>query len=564
VKRALIPSLFALGLLASCGSDSTGKEAASTPAASVNVRFTNVTSTAGINFEHHNGRSGKKYLPETLGSGCAFLDYNNDGWPDILLLNSKPWQPSGRAKVTSSLYRNNKDGTFTNVTEEAGLAVEMYAMGVAVADYDNDGDEDIYITALGPDRLFRNEGDGKFWDVTEGSGIRNPAFSTSAAWVDYDRDGRLDLIVGNYVDWTVEGDLWCSLDGNTKSYCTPESYKGVSSRLFHNTGEGRFEDVTEKAKLLNPTSKVLGIALLDFDGDGWIDIFQANDTEPNKLYRNNQDGTFAEAGLAGGVAFAEDGRARGAMGVDAADYDRSGRPHLVIGNFSNEMISLYHNEGRGLFVDEAPTSTVGRDSLLALTFAMFFFDYDLDGYVDIFAANGHLEPEIQQVQPKVSFEQPPMLFRNFGGRRFQTANAEVGEDFSKPLVARGAAYADYDRDGDLDLLVTTNNGPAHLYRNDGGNENAYLCLKLVGRKANRSAIGAVVRVKSASGEQWRMVHSGSSYCSQSQLPLTFGLGFDKKVDAIEVTWPGGNTTTYSNIDSNQFLVVDEEAGIQSN
>ncbi len=554
----------ALGLLAGCGgSGSSDKEVATTDPRPVKVKFTNVTSAAGINFQHHNGRSGKKYLPETLGSGCAFLDYNNDGWSDVLLINSKPWQSSAREKVTSALYRNNKDGTFTDVTVEAGLAVEMYGMGVAVADYDNDGDEDIYITALGPDHLFRNEGDAKFRDVTEESGIRNSAFATSAAWLDYDRDGRVDLFVDNYVEWSPKSDLWCSLDGETKSYCTPESYKGVSSRLFHNLGNGKFEDVTERAKLSNPTSKALGVALLDFDGDGWVDIFQANDTEPNKLYRNNQDGTFSEAGLPGGVAFAEDGRARGAMGVDAADYDRSGRPHLVIGNFSNEMISLYHNEGRGLFVDEAPTSSVGRDSLLELKFGMFFFDFDLDGYLDILAANGHLEPEIQKVLPKVSFEQAPLLFRNLKGKRFQLANSELGADFVKPLVARGAAYADYDRDGDLDILFTTNNGSAYLYRNDGGNENSYLRLKLAGRQTNRSAIGAVAKVRSASGEQWRMVHSGSSYCSQSDLPLTFGLGPDKTGDAIQCTWGGGKTTSYNNIDSNQFLVIDEESGIQA-
>jgi len=562
VKKPLRTLLLAASLAAGCGNGPSGKEDTAAPNEPINVVFTDVTSAAGLSFRHHNGRSGKKYLPETLGSGGAFLDYNNDGWQDILLINSKPWQPSARPMFTSALYRNNGDGTFADVTAEAGLAVEMYGMGVAAGDYDNDGNIDIYITALGDDRLFRNEGNGKFRDVTAESGIRNPDFGTSAAWFDYDRDGRLDLLAANYVQWSIEGDLWCSLDGETKSYCTPESYKGVSSRLFRNLGQGKFEDVTEQANLLDPTSKALGIALLDFDGDGWIDFFLANDTQPNKLYRNNQDGTFTEAGLAGGVAFGEDGRARGAMGVDAADYDRSGRPHMVIGNFSNEMISLYHNEGRGLFVDEAPASTVGRDSLLALTFGMFFFDYDLDGYLDIFAANGHLEPEIQRVQPKVSFEQTPLLFRNLGGR-FETANAQAGGDLNKPLVARGAAYADYDGDGDLDILITTNDGPAHLYRNDGGNANSYLRLKLVGKKSNRDGIGAVVRLRSASGEQWRMVHTGSSYCSQSELPLTFGLGHDGMVDAVEVTWPDGTAKTYDSIEANQFLVIDEEAGIQA-
>ncbi|HYM12444.1 MAG TPA: VCBS repeat-containing protein, partial [Bryobacterales bacterium] len=301
------------------------------------VQFTDVTAAAGIHFRHNTGHSGKKYLPETLGSGCAFLDYNNDNWPDILLLNGKNWTPGGR-KSYSALYRNNKDGTFTDVTAAAGLAVEMYAMGVAVGDYDNDGYQDLYITALGGDHLFHNERNGTFRDVTRAAGISNANFGTSAAWLDYDRDGKLDLFVANYVQWSPQTDLWCSLDGQTKSYCTPESYKGTASRLYHNLGGGKFEDVSQKAGIADPASKSLGVAVLDFDGDGWPDLFVANDTQPNKLYRNNRNGTFSEVGVAAGVAFGEDGVARGAMGVDAADYDRSGRPHLLVGNFSNQML----------------------------------------------------------------------------------------------------------------------------------------------------------------------------------------------------------------------------------
>ena len=552
-------------LFSACGSgDDSGANPAIISPPAADVIFTDVTSIAGIVFEHNNGRSGKKYLPETLGSGCAFLDYNNDDWPDIFLVNSKPWDPAVKQKVTSKLYRNNQDGTFTDVTAEAGLDIEMYGMGVAAGDYDNDGHQDLYVTALEGDRLFRNEGKGTFSDATSATGISNAGFGTSAAWLDYDKDGKLDLFVANYVQWTPEKDLWCTLDGDTKSYCTPESYDGLSSRLYRNLGSGKFEDVTTKAGVYDEAGKALGIAVFDFDQDAWPDIFQANDTQPNKLYRNNRDGTFTDVGLTAGVAFAEDGKARGAMGVDAADYDRSGRPHLLIGNFSNEMLSLYHNEGTGLFVDDAPSSTVGRESLLALTFGSFFFDYDLDSHLDIFTANGHLEEDINRVQPKVSYKQSPLLFRNTGGGRFELANEKVGEDLIRPIVGRGAAYADYDRDGDLDVLVATNNGPAKLFRNDGGNANSYLRLKLVGSESNRDAIGAVVRVRGTSGEQWRTVHSGSSYCSQSELPLTFGLGSDLMVGQLEVQWPSGKQQRFEKVESNQFLKIFEEFGIQKN
>ena len=521
-----------------------------------------MTSAVGIKFEHHNGRSGKKYLPETLGSGCAFFDYNGDNLPDILLINSHSWDAAPGPNTTPALYKNNGDGTFSDATAAAGLDVAIYGLGTAVADYDNDGDADIYITALGSDRLFRNDGKGRFTDVTAASGIDNDSFGTSAAWFDYDRDGLLDLFVANYVKWSPEQDLWCSLDGETKSFCTPESYEGVTSRLFRNVGDGKFKNVTEPAGLLDHTSKALGIAVFDYDRDGWLDLFVANDTQPNKLYHNEQKGTFRDVGLAAGIAFGEDGKARGAMGVDAADYDRSGLPHLIVGNFSNEMLNLYHNEGKGLFVDDAPPSAVGRASLLSLTFGAFFFDYDLDGLLDIFAANGHLDPEIERVQPKVRFAQPPLLFRNLGGGKFEPSLDEVGKDMAQPLVARGAAYADYDRDGDLDVLVTTNNGPAHLYRNDGGNVNSHLRLQLEGSPSNRSGIGAEVTVHSPSGEQWRTVHTGSSYCSQSELPLTFGLNQDLEIESVAVKWPSGQLRTYQDIEPNRAYLVHEEFGLQ--
>jgi hypothetical protein len=520
------------------------------------VTFTDVTAAAGIRFQHNAGKAGKKYLPETMGAGGAFLDADGDGWLDVLLINSKDWTPRGR-KSTHALFRNNRNGTFADVTASSGIGVEGYGLGVAVGDYDNDGRDDVYLTCLEGDRLFHNEGNFKFRDVTADSGIRNARFGTSAAWLDYDRDGRIDLFVANYVQWTVKGDLWCSLDGATKSYCTPESYKGQPSRLFRNLGGGRFADVSEKAGVADPSSKSLGVAVLDVDGDNWPDLFVANDTQPNKLYRNLRNGTFKEEGLSAGVAFGEDGVARGAMGVDAADYDRSGRPHLIVGNFSNQMLGLYHNEGNGLFVDEAPRSSVGRASLLTLAFGAFFFDYDLDGWTDIFAANGHIEEEIGRVQPKVSFAQPPHLFRNLGRGRFEETTSRAGAALQKPVVARGAAHGDFDRDGDPDILITTNNGPAYLWRNDGGNRNNWLSIRLKGVKSNRNGLGARVTVDSASGRQWGMVRSGSSYCSASDLALIFGLADDASA-AITVDWPSGVRQRLAGVKANQHLGVEEK------
>jgi enediyne biosynthesis protein E4 len=554
ISVKLIPVLLAAA--------AAGLAAAAPAAAPARVTFTDATASAGITFVHNSGRAGKKYLPETLGSGVAFLDANNDTWPDILLVNSRNWKP-GQRRSLHALYRNNKNGTFTNVTAASGLDVELYGMGVAVGDYDNDGRDDVYLTALEGDRLFRNEGNFKFRDVTKASGIGNANFGTSAAWVDYDKDGLIDLFVANYVQWSEAGDLYCTLDGATKSYCTPEAYKGIASKLYRNLGGGKFQDVSQKAGVADPASKSLGVAVLDYDADAWLDIFVANDTQPNKLYRNNRNGTFSEEGVAAGVAYSEDGVARGAMGVDAADYDRSGRPHLLVGNFSNQMLALYHNEGTKLFVDEAPTTTVGRTSLLYLAFGVFFFDYDLDGHLDIFAANGHIDEGIGKVQPKVQYRQAPLMFRNTGKGKYEHVSGTLGPAFMVPMVARGAAYADYDKDGDLDVILTNNHGPARLLRNDGGNQQKWICVKAVGTKSNRSGLGAVVRVQSASGKQWSMVRSGSSYASQSDLALTFGLGADGVVQAVEVEWPSGTKDRAANVAANQFVVIEEGKGIVS-
>jgi enediyne biosynthesis protein E4 len=524
------------------------------------VRFTDSTRQAGIRFTHNSGATGKRYLPETLGAGVAFTDLDGDGWPDILFINGKDFVPRGRRTVPA-LYRNNHNGTFTDITKGSGLDVELYGMGVAVADYDNDGLPDVYITALEGDRLFHNDGHCHFREVTARSGIHNVSFGTSAAWFDYDKDGKADLVVANYAIWNSKIDLWCSLDGRSKSYCTPESYKGASSRLYHNLGNGKFEDVTQKTGLSDDTSKSLGVLIFDYNGDGWPDIFLSNDTQPNKLYKNNGNGTFTEEGMQAGVAYGEDGVARGAMGVDAADYSHSGRPDLLVGNFSNQMLGLYHNEGNGFFVDEAPSSTVGRASLLSLTFGAFFFDYDLDGWDDIFAGNGHIEPEIGRVHPKVQYREPPLLFRNQGNGKFVNMSNDLGMDFAHPIVARGAAYADYDHDGDLDIVISTNTGPAVLYTNEGGNRNHWLTVRLTGSKSNRSALGTVVRVESRLGKQWKTVHTGSSYCSQSDLALTFGFGQDPFISMLAIEWPSGTHQEFKNIAPNQYLKIDESKGI---
>jgi hypothetical protein len=560
VAAALLPGLAAL---AGCGGQAAPEKPAPGPSEPpVAVRFTDVTREAGLTFAHHSGARGKKYLPETMGSGLVFFDYDGDGRMDLYFVNSTKWPDSPGAPSYPALYRNRGDGTFEETTRSAGLLKESYGIGAAAADYDNDGDCDLFLNNLGPDRLYRNRGDGTFEDVTSMAGVGDPGFGSSATWLDYDRDGHLDLFVCNYVQWTPATDIYCTLDGVAKSYCTPESYLGATNRLYRSRGDGTFEDATERAGVQDPTGKSLGVVALDYDDDGWPDLAVANDTQPNFLYRNKGDGTFEEVGRTAGIAFSEEGKARGAMGIDAGDYDDSGRDSLLIGNFANEMLALYHNEGRGLFIDDAASAGIGQPSLLTLAFGCFFFDYDLDGRLDLFVANGHVENDIGRVQPSVAYAEPPHLFRGSGQGRFEEATARVGGDLARPVVGRGAAYADYDGDGDLDVAFTTNNGPAVLLRNEGGNANSWIRLRLAGASANRDGIGARVRLSAGGRTLTRTVRAASSYASQSEMVLTFGLGraagSAAPVDA-EVRWPDGTQQTIRGLAPGRTHVVRQGA-----
>ena len=533
-------------------------------------RFVDVTEPAGIHFQHNSGAYGGKLLPETLGSGCAFLDYDRDGWQDILLINGMDWSGHESAnhkaqRSTLGLYHNNGNGTFTDVTVRAGLDIELYGMGVAVGDYNNDGFPDILVTCVGQNRLFRNTGKGTFVDATVASGLgKREGFSTSALWFDYDRDGLLDLFVCNYVKWSPGHDVFCSLDGKHKSYCTPEAYRGETCWLFHNRGNGTFEDVTAASGIFDSSSKSLGVAMLDDERSGWPDLLVANDTQPNKLYRNQRNGTFKDAAVDAGLAFSNEGKARAGMGVDAADFENSGHPGVAITNFDNEMIGLYQFNGKN-FEDIAAVSGVGMASKSSLGFGCVFLDANLDGWLDLAVANGHIDETVRNIRGNVGYAQPPQLFLNgglSGGKSsFRDVATELGGAFSQPKVGRGLACADFDRDGDLDLLLTTNNGPAYLYRNDQLAGNKSIRFRLVGTKSNRDGIGATVRIFAGGLTQSRMVKSGSSYLSQSELPVTFGLEKRDQIERVVIQWPSGRTEEYKNLAAGRAYECVEGKGI---
>lgn len=512
------------------------------------VRLVDATRSAGIDFRHNSGAYGGKLLPETLGAGCAFLDYDGDGWQDILIVNGMDWPGHKKRRSTLKLYRNNRNGTFSDVTRAAQLDIEMYGMGVAVGDYNNDGFPDLLITCVGQNRLFKNTGKGTFVDVTRISGLDGrTALSTSALWFDFDRDGLLDLFVCNYVKWSPEHDVFCSLDSKHKSYCTPEAYRGETCWLFHNRGDGTFEDVSASSGIFDSSSKSLGVAMLDHDQDGWPDLLVANDTQPNKLYRNLKNGKFKDIAIEAGVAFSAEGKARAGMGVDVADFDNSGRMGAAITNFDNEMIGLFRPLADGTYEDVALQAGVGLSSKTMLGFGCGFSDLDLDGYIDLVAANGHIDDTVRNIRGNVAYAQPPQVFLNTGKHSFRDASAEIGEDFSAPKVGRGLAFGDFDRDGDVDILMTTNNGPAYLYRSDELDGNRSVRFRLIGTHSNRDAIGSTVKLFAGDLFQSRLVKSGSSYLSQSELPVTFGLGKRDKIDRVVIQWPSGRTEEHKEV-----------------
>ncbi len=548
------------------------------PATAPPVQFADVTRAAGIRFQHQNGAAGRRFLVETMGSGGAFLDYDGDGWQDILLLNGRPLgheaDPSSQSNIpTAALYHNNRDGTFTDVTRGSGLDRPLYAMGCCVGDFDNDGDDDIYVScALESGHLFRNEGGGKFRDVTGPAGVRDDGrFGTSCAWLDYDNDGRLDLFICNYVQYSLATDHAC-YEGGKRYYCRPNIYKPDSCRLYRNRGDGTFADVTKQAGIFNKSGNSLGVAVWDFDGDGWPEIVVANDLSPNYLFHNIPDPKstgrrFEEVGLEWGIAFGEDARARAGMGIDVAEYRNDGRPAILISNFSGEPLSFFVNDGPEQFSDVAYAAGVGKPHLRFLGFGLFFFDYDNDGDKDAFVGNGHIEPGIAAFGGGSTYGQRNHLYRNDGNGVFTEVGQSSGPPFGYQRVTRGAAYGDFDNDGDLDILVMNNGQPAELLRNDGGNRQHWLQVTPRGRRArggtggsNADGIGARVTVRIGARVQRDFVRSGSSYCSQSMLDRHFGLGDARKVDAVEVRWPSGTVDRLRDVPADRRITVVEGTG----
>lgn len=566
-RLKLLACLTAASLTSlACRKAEAPRPAAAAPKATpeVTVSFEERAAALGLDFQHVSGARGDKWMPETMGGGVGVLDYDSDGLPDLLFVSGSYWSGDPRASSQRSslaLYRNEgptPEGKprFRNVTSEAGLRRVFYGMGVAVADYDNDGKDDLYVTGLDRTFLFHNVG-GRFEEVTARAGFRDSGWSTSAAFFDYDADGLLDLFVCRYVDWSPKTDLFCTLDGKTKSYCTPERYPGVTSRLYRNRGSGRFEDVTKAAGVWNDNQKALGVAPQDFDGDGRVDFVVANDTAPNNLYRNRGDGTFEDVGVEAGVAVDEAGRSRGAMGVAWADTKNGDGAALAIGNFSNELKSLYWTEKGEIFLDESPRSGVGPTSLLALTFGLFFFDADLDGRMDLFLANGHVEPTVQEVQKEVTYRQPPILYRNAGDGRFEALGERAG-DLHTPLVARGAVPVDLDADGDLDVVVVESGGRARVFVNRRDAPQMSVRLRLIGTgKSNRDAIGARVTATTDGRRLTQEVSGGHSYLSAPEKTLTFGLGGAPKIDLLEIRWPDGSRETRRDVGSGPTRLLEQ-------
>jgi hypothetical protein len=543
-------------------------------AAMPQVAFKDVTAEAGIRFHHENGARGEKLLPETMGAGVAFLDYDGDGDADLLFVNSDTWPGQGGPHATQALFRNDSHGRFEDVTAESGLGLSLYGQGVAVGDYDGDGRTDVFLSALGPDRLLHNEG-GRFRDVTAQAGVAgaSDAWGTSAGFFDYDNDGDLDLFVCNYIRWSREIDLALAftLNGRDRAYGPPKQYQGVHSYLYRNEGDGRFSDVSRASgiEVQNPATgepmgKALGVVFIDADEDGDLDVFVANDTVQKFVFRNRGDGTFEEIGAASGVAFDTAGMATGAMGIDVADYGNTGALAVGVANFANEATSFYvQQKDPWQFVDMANSEGVGSPSRLKLKFGFFFFDYDLDGRLDILQANGHLENEINQIQPSQTYRQATQLFWNCGrGARgcYTVVPDDRLGDLGRPIVGRGAAYADIDADGDLDVALTDNGGSPLLIRNDQALGHHWLRVRLVGRAGNREAIGALLVLEAGGVVQRRQVMPTRSYLSQVELPVTFGLGASEHVDSLRVHWPGGAVQDVPVEAVDTVLTVEQQGG----
>jgi hypothetical protein len=559
----------------------TAPAAATTKTAEIpTVKFTDITASAGINFRHNNSASPEKLLPETMGSGVAFFDFDNDGDQDLLFINGDywPWTTDKEVKgqkprTTAALYRNDGKGNFSDVTAGSGLDVWIYGMGVAVGDFDNDGLTDVFITCVGPNHLFKNLGGGKFSDVTASAGVGGDAkqWSTAACFFDYDNDGKLDLFVGHYVKWSreIDAEVGYKIDGKTRAYGQPMNFAGTFPSLYHNDGDGKFTDVSATAgvQVKNaatgvPAAKTLGVVPIDLDNDGFMDLVVANDTTANFVFHNQRNGTFKEIGNSAGVAFDIYGAARGAMGIDAAHYRNDAALGVAIGNFANEMTALYVSQpGKIFFTDEAIGEGIGPASRLLLKFGIFFFDYDLDGRLDLLSANGHLDEEIVKLQKSQSYRQPAQLFWNTGAKNGATFApvdaAHAGSDLFKPLVGRGSAFADIDGDGDLDVVLTQAGGTPLVLRNDQQLNHHWLRVKLVGKSSNRSAIGAKLRVKVGDQTILREVNPARSYLSASELPVTFGLGRATKIDSLHITWPSGQMQVFMPDKLDTTLTIEE-------
>jgi hypothetical protein len=529
------------------------------------VTFLDVARSSGITFQHDNAASSEKYLIETMGSGCGWIDYDQNGLLDLYLVNgaaTRLYTP--KHALRSALYRNNGDGTFTDVTEKAGVGAKgLFGMGVAVGDYDNDGFPDLVVLGYGRSILYHNNGDGTFTDVTQRAGVANPGrWASSAAWFDYDNDGRLDLVIANYIDWSPERNFWCGDHGpGMRSYCHPDDYHGQPPTLYHNNGDGTFTDVSKSSGVGAKPGNGLGVLTFDYDNDGWQDIFIANDSMPNFLFHNNRDGTFREVGYEAGVAVSMDGVAEAGMGVDAADTAGNGRMDLIVTHLDMQLARFYRNLGDGSFDDATLRSKIAYATFHMSGFGARFMDYDNDGARDIFMANGHVLDNIARYHADVQYAEPKLMFRNVGRGIFENVSDKLGPDFQMPRVSRGAAIADFDNDGDLDILVNNNGGAPQLLRNDGGNANHWLEILLIGTKSNRDGVGARVKVTAGDLVLFDQRKGGMSYQSTQDPRIHFGLGQQDHIDAIEIIWPSGAITRLASLRSDQIIAVKEGEGL---